>query len=159
MTSNVFAASTRGFSVKDNFLNGSNANYADHMYAQWKEDPSSVHASWHAYFTNIEGGAESTAAFDVPPTIGQSGKDAALEEILNLLKSGGANVSAGDTQDSVRASQDSAKLSVLVRAFLTHGHLVADIDPLKMKEVYKDNESLGRKFRFPKPELTSLLDY
>ena len=40
----------RGFSA-DNFLSGANANYIDYMYAQWQEDPSSVHASWNAYFS------------------------------------------------------------------------------------------------------------
>lgn len=158
---NVLGASThltRSFSAKDNFLNGTNANYADHMYAQWQQDPSSVHASWHAYFTNMEGGAEGDAAFDLPPTHGQTGKDAALEEILSIIKSGGG-VSAGDAQDNVRASQDIAKLSVLVRAYLTHGHLLADIDPLLLRDVYKDNESLADKFRFPDQQMKDLLNY
>lgn len=53
----LFAASapTRKF-ASDNFLSGSNANYIDYMYSQWQSDPSSVHASWNAYFS---GGADS----------------------------------------------------------------------------------------------------
>ena len=39
------------FSTKDNFMSGTNANYIDYMYSQWQQDPSSVHASWNAYFT------------------------------------------------------------------------------------------------------------
>ena len=41
---------------------------------------------------------------------------------------------------------------------MTHGHLVADIDPLKLKEVYRDSPSLSKKFRFPDDKLLSLLD-
>ena len=45
------ASSSRMFSTKDNFMSGTNANYIDYMYSQWQQDPSSVHASWNAYFT------------------------------------------------------------------------------------------------------------
>lgn len=36
--------------------------------------------------------------------------------------------------------------------------MVADIDPLKLKEVYKDSPSLSKKFRFPDEKLLALLD-
>lgn len=41
---------------------------------------------------------------------------------------------------------------------MTHGHYVADIDPLRLKEHYKDSPSLSKKFRFPDDKLLSLLD-
>jgi len=47
---------------------------------------------------------------------------------------------------------------MLLRAFQTHGHLLSDIDPLKLKEVYKDSPSLSKKFRFPDQSLISMLD-
>lgn len=47
---------------------------------------------------------------------------------------------------------------MLLRAFMTHGHLVADIDPLKLKEHYKDSPSLSKKFHFPDEKLLGLLD-
>jgi len=158
MNQAMLSAQRSSFSTKDNFLNGTNANYADHMYSQWKADPSSVHASWHAYFTNMEGGADASTSFETAPTLGQSGKDAALEEILSIIKQGG--VSAGsDPVASARASSDAAKLAVLVRAHLTHGHLLADIDPLRLKDHYKGNDEFARKFRFPQQKDYDLLDY
>ena len=60
--------------------------------------------------------------------------------------------------DSVRVSDESIRLTMLLRAFMTHGHLVADIDPLKLKDVYKDSPSLSKKFRFPEESLKKLLD-
>ena len=47
----------------------------------------------------------------------------------------------------------------LVRAYYSHGHLKADIDPLHMRTVYKDNPELLKKFRFASDEDLSVLDY
>ena len=52
------AGGIKTFASKEaSFMNGTNANYIDYMYAQWQKDPSSVHASWNAYFAAEEGGA------------------------------------------------------------------------------------------------------
>ena len=47
---------------------------------------------------------------------------------------------------------------MLLRAYMTHGHLLSDIDPLKLKEVYRDSPSLSKKFRFPDENLVKMLD-
>jgi len=46
-------------------MSGNNANYIDYMYSQWQQNPSSVHASWNAYFS---GDGEN---FSTPPSLGQ----------------------------------------------------------------------------------------
>ena len=79
MTNRLNNMPLKAFAAKDTFLSGQNANYADHMYAQWQEDPNSVHASWNAYFSGLEGGEVS---FETPSTLGKTGKDAQLEEII-----------------------------------------------------------------------------
>lgn len=48
----------------NSFLTGSSANYIDAMHEQWQKDPSSVHASWQAYFSGAE--------FEAPPTLGKN---------------------------------------------------------------------------------------
>ncbi len=53
-------------STTDNFVNGTSAVYVDYMYEQWKADPSTVHASWRAYFDNVENDVEEP--FQAPPT-------------------------------------------------------------------------------------------
>lgn len=138
----------RPFSKADNFLSGSNANYIDYMYSQWQADPSSVHASWNAYFSGGD------SSFMTPPTLGERGGQAAeIQQILSALKSSG-----GLQSGSEAGADEMVRLHMLLRAFMTHGHLVADIDPLKLKEVYKDSPSLAKKFRFPDEQLLSLLD-
>ena len=48
---------------------------------------------------------------------------------------------------------------MLIRAYQTHGHLSADIDPLKLYENYKQFPSLAEKFKVPKSAMSNLLDY
>lgn len=137
-------------SPPDNFMSGANANYIDYMYSQWEKDPSSVHASWNAYFS---GGSSS---FQTPPTLGQtSGGSADLQAILAALQSGGAGMVAGNAELS---SDEMVRLNMLLRAFMTHGHYISDIDPLNLKEHYADSPSLAKKFRFPDQELLNMLD-
>jgi len=52
------------------------------MFESWQADPKSVNPSWQAYF--------STGDFQTAPNLGQTPRDAQLEEILKLLKTGGA---------------------------------------------------------------------
>jgi len=39
----------------------------------------------------------------------------------------------------MQAQSDGAKLSTYIRAFMTHGHMFANLDPLKLAEVYDKN--------------------
>ena len=57
-----------------------------------------------------------------------------------------------------RQADELVRLQMLLRAFMTHGHYIADIDPLNLKENYKDSPSLAKKFRFPDDKLLALLD-
>ena len=41
---------------------------------------------------------------------------------------------------------------------MTHGHFVADIDPLELAKHYKDSPSLTKKYRFPDDNLKAILD-
>lgn len=55
--------------TSDSFLSGNSGLYADQMFEQWSRDPKSVHASWAAYFRNIESGVQSADAFQPPPVV------------------------------------------------------------------------------------------
>jgi len=141
----------RQFASKDNFLSGSNANYIDHMYEQWKKDPKSVNASWQAYFA--------TDDFQTAPTLGQTARDAQLDEILKLLKNGGAPSRSAASSDGTVNSEEAVALFQLCRAFMSHGHFCANLDPLDLKNHYGNVPSMAKKFRFPTEEVLHLLDY
>ncbi|KAM9932505.1 hypothetical protein OXX80_007862, partial [Metschnikowia pulcherrima] len=57
------------FLATDTFLQSNSSNYVEEMYEAWRQDPSSVHVSWNAYFKNLDGGAPASAAYSAPPTL------------------------------------------------------------------------------------------
>mmetsp|Transcript_30276 Transcript_30276/g.22030 ORF Transcript_30276/g.22030 Transcript_30276/m.22030 type:complete len:228 (+) Transcript_30276:114-797(+) len=145
----------RAFAQKqDNFASGANAAYGDQMYEQWRADPQSVHASWNAYFTNLEGGSETP--YTEPPTLGKTGNEAKLDEMLSLLKQGG--VPSSGVADA-RSMEETAKIMSILRAYMTHGHLMADTDPLGLKDHYAHLPDYAAKFHFPTKDLLDLVNY
>ncbi|QLG72546.1 hypothetical protein HG535_0D02540 [Zygotorulaspora mrakii] len=117
------ARGARGFaSGTDTFLSTSNANYIDEMYEAWQKDPSSVHASWNAYFKNMGNmNIKSSSAFQAPPNL-VSGPTGA--ENLALDKPMGTTV-----DENVMCH---LKIQLLCRAYQVRGHLKAHIDPLQI---------------------------
>ncbi|PJF17607.1 hypothetical protein PSACC_02558 [Paramicrosporidium saccamoebae] len=91
--------------ASDTFMNGTATHYVEDMYSAYQTDPLSVHASWRAYFRNMEKGATPGQAFVLPSEVG------AAKEGANEV-------------------EDHMKVQLLIRAFQTQGHLRATIDPL-----------------------------
>ena len=116
----------------DNFANGTSAVFVDHLYDQWKEDPQSVHSSWQAYFENIDN--DVAMPYASPPSLGRVvSKDNSIENIITMLKSGqGVGV---DSTSQEQAQSDAFKIMQFIKAFMTHGHLEANLDPLKLDEI------------------------
>lgn len=48
---------------------------------------------------------------------------------------------------------------MLIRAYTTHGHLKADVDPLKLFESYKHFPTYAEKFKIAQASSSNLLDY
>ncbi|ODV95231.1 hypothetical protein PACTADRAFT_57825 [Pachysolen tannophilus NRRL Y-2460] len=101
----------------DSFLQTNNANYIDEMYEAWKQDPSSVHVSWNAYFKNMDNGVAPSKAFVAPPNLVPT-----PEAGIPGLMTEGANYS-----DDIMIH---LKTQLLVRAYQVRGHQKAKIDPL-----------------------------
>ena len=63
------------------------------------------------------------------------------------------------SENSFKVSDESIRLTMLLRSFMTHGHLVADIDPLKLSEVYRHSHpSFAKKYIRTNEDLFKLLD-
>lgn len=76
-----------------------------------------MHASWNAYFSNLDSGVAPTVAFTAPPSLGGSAQ---------------ASISAPAVQPAGSAApvSDSLGVSYLIKAFQVRGHEVANLDPL-----------------------------
>jgi 2-oxoglutarate dehydrogenase E1 component len=87
----------------------------------WKNDPSSVHISWQAYFKNMESGSMPISqAFQPPPglistAVGQAHTGVGL-----------ATAQGGDLNNHL-------KVQLLVRAYQSRGHHKAKTDPLGIR--------------------------
>ncbi|KAJ3297238.1 2-oxoglutarate dehydrogenase E1 component [Rhizoclosmatium sp. JEL0117] len=130
------AAAQRTFAVRglrttsvvrdQSFLNGTSASYIEQMHEEWTRDPSSVHASWRAYFANVAAGK--VPAFVSPFSVPGAG---APTGSVPLVASPAAFVdTAADAKIPPGEILDHMKVQLLVRAFQIRGHQLADLDPL-----------------------------
>jgi len=133
------------------FLQGGNADYVEHLAARHAADPGSVDASWAAFFDGLGDGAAlaganaagpSWARGDWPPQPsgeliaamdGQWPADPqrAGEKIAARAAQQGLTLDEGQVRQAVL---DSLRALMLIRAYRIRGHLVADLDPLGMRD-------------------------
>lgn len=114
---------SRAYASDDLFMSTSNAAYIDEMYESWVRDPSSVHASWNAYFKNMKNPhIPASKAFQAPPLQSVSVGTSYLEPKATISNA------REDSNDPALLLHLKAQL--LCRAYQVRGHLQAHIDPL-----------------------------
>jgi len=137
------------------FLDGANAEYIDQLQARHAQDPASVDAAWAAFFeatgddfatATRQAQGPSWARADWPPspaddlTAAMTGEwpvmpaaeaKAAGGKIRAKAEEKGVEVT--DTQVQ-RAVLDSLRALMIIRAYRIRGHLVAELDPLGMRD-------------------------
>jgi len=142
------------------FLYGGNATYIEELYASWQDDPDSVDAEWREFF-----GALKDDAGDVR----KNARGASWERANWPLKANGELVSALDGDwgtvekhfdkrtrekaatagrtvseaDVHRATRDSVRAIMMIRAFRMRGHLHANLDPLGVAKPQEDYNELS----------------
>jgi 2-oxoglutarate dehydrogenase E1 component len=102
---------TNGVSPRTDAASAENGPQLEALYQQWKHDPASVDAQWHAFFAGFELGCQQ------PPKRGTAPAKASIA------------VSAGDV--SADHGQQS-RVDALVSAYRRLGHQAAKIDPLNL---------------------------
>ncbi|MEM9395046.1 MAG: 2-oxoglutarate dehydrogenase E1 component [Pseudomonadota bacterium] len=136
------------------FMQGQNAAYLEQLYAQYANDPGAVDAAWAEFFATLgdadvdvkaEAAGPSWSRGDWPPQpndeltgalTGEWAEAPAIEE-----KAAGDKIKAKAAEKGVEVSDDQIKRAVLdsiralmiIRAYRIRGHLIADIDPLGMR--------------------------
>ncbi len=147
------------------FLYGGNADYIEEIYAKFENDPASVDAGWQEFFKglkdqpadaarNAEG--PSWARANWPPTprgdlisaldSNWEGVEAAVGEKLKAkARAAGGELSQADLQ---RATRDSVRALMLIRAYRMRGHFHADLDPLGLATQVDHEELDPRSYGF-----------
>ena len=140
------------------FLQGTNGSYIDDLYARFEKDPGSVDSEWQAFFKSLK----DTPADVIRTVEGPSwGRDdwpkTTRDELISALdgnwavveKAVGAGIAAkaekkgaGITEAELyRATRDSVRALMLIRAYRMRGHFHANLDPLGI-EAHPDREEL-----------------
>ena len=144
--------------LQTSFLYGGNADYIEALYAKYEKDPTSVDAEWQAFFAALNDDPTAIAknargaSWEAPNWPVHAGGDlvAALDgnwgevektvatKITAQGQVKGVEVSAADIQ---RATRDSVRALMMIRAYRMRGHLHANLDPLGMAPA-QDHEEL-----------------
>jgi 2-oxoglutarate dehydrogenase E1 component len=136
------------------FLYGGNAAYLEDLYARYETDANSVDAEWQSFFRSLKDDAADVAKNargaswqrpDWPPPAGHElfapEEDGAEVFLGGKLKAQaqrrGVELSATDVE---RATRDSVRALMLIRAYRARGHLHANLDPLGLEPAKSDEE-------------------
>ena len=144
--------------LSTSFLDGANAAYIEDLYAKYEKDPASVDAEWQSFFGALN---------DDPAAVEKSARGASWQKANWPVHANGELVSALDGNwgvvekkigdkiqqtaqakgvevsqaDVLRATRDSVRALMMIRAYRMRGHLHANLDPLGL-EPPKDHEEL-----------------
>ncbi len=148
--------------ARTSFLQGANAAYIEEMQAQYERNPGSVSDEWRHFFASLQeersdgsgpfgdhGGPSWARPLEQIGTGGDRDLLAALggdyeateqhvrERLRARASAAGVDLSPAA---SLRATQDSIRALMLIRAYRAMGHLIADLDPLGLAERKKGRE-------------------
>ncbi|GAA5072973.1 2-oxoglutarate dehydrogenase E1 component [Roseibacterium beibuensis] len=155
------------------FMQGHNAAYLEQLYAQYANDPAAVDEGWRAFFEALgdseidvkaEAQGPSWARPDWPPQPADDWTNALTGEwpaAQAEVKEAGRKIKEKAVEKGVelsdqqvqRAVLDSIRALMLIRAYRIRGHLVADLDPLGMRDQTPHPELDPKSYGFTEADL------
>ena len=152
------------------FLYGSNAPYIEDLYARYEADPKAVDAEWQAFFQSLKDNATDVAknargaSWGRPdwPSPDRNELTAALDggwatvgavlgtKVKAQAQTRGVDLSAADVE---RATRDSVRALMLIRAYRARGHFHANLDPLGLQPPHDEEELDPRTYGFGEADL------
>ncbi|MGC9370463.1 MAG: 2-oxoglutarate dehydrogenase E1 component [Paracoccaceae bacterium] len=156
------------------FLQGANAEYVEQLYARYANDPSTVDEAWQEFFRALgdtevdvkkEASGPSWARTDWPPqpadevTAALTGEwpaaaPAEAKGAEQKIRAKAAEKGVPVSEEQVkRAVLDSIRALMLIRAYRIRGHLVADLDPLGLRNETLHPELDPRSYGFTEADM------
>ncbi|WP_416915211.1 MAG: 2-oxoglutarate dehydrogenase E1 component [Roseicyclus sp.] len=155
------------------FMQGHNAAYLEQLQAQYARDPNAVDEAWRDFFAAMgdsaadaqaEAQGPSWARRDWPPVPGDDLTAALTGEwpvAAAEIKGAGDKIKAKAEEKGVavtdtqiqRAVLDSIRALMLIRAYRIRGHLVADLDPLGMRDQTQHPELDPKSYGFTEADM------
>jgi 2-oxoglutarate dehydrogenase E1 component len=160
--------------ARTSFLHGANASYVEDLYGRFQDNPGSVSADWRAFFTDLKERKEQVIAEVRGPSWKQpgwpiaengdlvsalagdwDGHDREIEQKISAkAQENGVALSPTETLQAVR---DSLRALMLIRAYRVRGHLIADLDPLKLTERKQHPELMPETYGFGPGDMDRLV--
>ncbi|WP_367159683.1 2-oxoglutarate dehydrogenase E1 component [Kozakia baliensis] len=122
-----------GVNVLATALSGGNAAFLADQYKRWTLDPKSIDTSFANLFEALGDEERAILADTGSAEWAKDGSGICLEppRSLNEKAAEGQPITQGDAK---AAAEDTLRAMLLIRAFRTHGHLEAKLDPLGLQE-------------------------
>src|SRR6266700_7760146 len=156
--------------ARTSFLYGGNASYIENLYARYERDPKAVDAAWQSFFqslkderADVERNAHgpSWRRPDWPPPerndlIGaldgdwQQAGAAIGGKLQERAQARSVDVTAAEVE---RATRDSIRALMLIRAYRARGHFHANLDPLGLEAPKNEEELDPRSYGFGEGDL------
>ncbi|HEX6141460.1 MAG TPA: 2-oxoglutarate dehydrogenase E1 component [Geminicoccaceae bacterium] len=113
------------------FLYGGNSAFIEDLYARYLDDPAAVDPSWRAYFDDL--GPETEGLFrQSREALAPRRPAAAAEGPAPSPGARGGDVIDLGSERTRRMVVDHLRVVMLIRAYRVRGHLLADLDPLRI---------------------------
>ena len=136
------------------FMQGQNAEYLESLQQTFKQNPNSVDSAWQAFFQSLENDAADNGNSSQKPSwtrqdwpqqpndeftgalTSEWGDDSEIAIRANAAINAKANAANFTLSDEAveRAVLDSIRAIMIIRAHRIRGHLVADLDPLGLRD-------------------------
>ncbi len=150
--------------ARTSFLYGGNARYIEDLYARYEADPAAVDGEWRSFFQSLKDDARDVvesargASWGRPGWAPAAGGELARapEEWAEARQTLGAKVQAQAQTKGVdlsaaaveRATRDSIRALMLIRAYRARGHFHANLDPLGLTPPHNEEELDPRTYGF-----------
>ena len=145
--------SSNEFFHGSSFMQGQNAEYLENLRLNFKENQNSVDSAWQAFFQSLESNAGEPSENSVKPSWTrqdwpQQPNDELTTALMNEWNTdsefairAGQEINAKANEANITLSNDAVERAVLdsiraimiIRAHRIRGHLVADLDPLGLR--------------------------
>ncbi|MEQ1717543.1 MAG: 2-oxoglutarate dehydrogenase E1 component, partial [Hyphomicrobium sp.] len=160
--------------LRTSFLNAANAPYIEEMQAEYERNPGAVSDEWRRFFESLKEPPQhgrnefSGPSWAAPLELLSSGNESEKDLVSALT----GNYGAGERQirdritqrayqsgfemspaASLRATQDSIRALMLIRAYRVMGHLAADLDPLGLTDRRIHRELMPETYGFTESDL------
>src|SRR5215471_9445506 len=156
--------------ARTSFLYGGNADYIEDLYARYETDPQALDAAWQSFFqslkderADVERNAQgpSWQRPDWPPLASDeltgaldAGWQATSAAIGGELKAQaevrGVDITSAEVE---RATRDSIRALMLIRAYRARGHFHANLDPLGLEPPHNEQDLDPRSYGFTDADL------